>query len=57
MPRSSALVIISMFITYRLELKLEKDIFLSALRGYRNSYLLSVLFLAYIFSMESLLYL
>ncbi|MFQ8977842.1 MAG: ABC transporter permease [Veillonella sp.] len=49
---ASILVIISMFMSYRQELKLEKDIFISALRATIQLFVIGFI-LAYIFSTES----
>ena len=49
---ASVLVIISMFMSYRQELKLEKDIFISALRATIQLFVIGFI-LAYIFSTES----
>ena len=49
---ASILVIISMFMSYRQELKLEKDIFISALRATIQLFAIGFI-LAYIFSTES----
>ena len=49
---ASVLVIISMFMSYRQELKLEKDIFISALRATIQLFVIGLI-LAYIFSTES----
>ena len=49
---ASVLVIISILISYRQELKLEKDIFISALRATVQLFVIGFI-LSYIFSMES----
>ena len=49
---ASTLVIISMFMSYQQELKLEKDIFISALRATIQLFVIGFI-LAYIFSTES----